>query len=65
MDVEQERDPRADDQALEEIRRLFARYRRIARHGAVMERDDDEAEDAAPLAASAGPSWQPARPRDR
>lgn len=28
-----------DEQALEEIRRLFARYRRIARHGMVTERD--------------------------
>jgi hypothetical protein len=29
-----------DEQALEEIRQLFARYRRIARHGMVTERDD-------------------------
>jgi hypothetical protein len=29
-----------DKQALEEIRQLFARYRRIARHGMVTERDD-------------------------
>jgi hypothetical protein len=27
-----------DEQALEEIRQLFARYRRIARHGMVSER---------------------------
>jgi hypothetical protein len=32
---------RSDDaQALEEIRELFARYRRIARHGVVAERDE-------------------------
>jgi hypothetical protein len=30
----------ADDQALEEIRQLFARYRRIARHGVVQEREE-------------------------
>lgn len=37
-----------DDQALEEIRRLFARYRRIARHGMVSERDEtaEEPEEA-------------------
>jgi hypothetical protein len=29
-----------DEQALEEIRQLFARYRRIARHGVVAERDE-------------------------
>jgi hypothetical protein len=29
-----------DEQALEEIRQLFARYRRIARHGMVAERDE-------------------------
>jgi hypothetical protein len=29
---------RDDEQALEEIRQLFARYRRIARHGMVSER---------------------------
>jgi hypothetical protein len=35
------RDTRRDDeQALEEIRRLFARYRQIARHGVVTERDE-------------------------
>ena len=33
---------RDDDQALEEIRRLFARYRRLARHETVRERDEDE-----------------------
>ena len=37
--LEQDRDTREDDsQALEEIRQLFARYRRIARHGVVAER---------------------------
>jgi hypothetical protein len=35
---------RDDDQALEEIRKLFARYRRLARHGVVRERDEDETE---------------------
>ena len=36
-----------DEQALEEIRQLFARYRRIARHGMVTERDErvDEREE--------------------
>jgi hypothetical protein len=34
---------RADEQAREEIRELFARYRRIARHGMVSERDDERA----------------------
>ena len=29
-----------DDQALEEIRQLFARYRQIARHGVVTERQE-------------------------
>jgi hypothetical protein len=29
-----------DAQALEEIRQLFARYRRIARHGVITERDE-------------------------
>jgi hypothetical protein len=29
-----------DEQALEEIRRLFERYRRVARHGMVTERDE-------------------------
>jgi hypothetical protein len=43
---ESDRDTASDDeQALEEIRQLFARYRRIARHGMVAERDD-AAEDA-------------------
>jgi hypothetical protein len=31
---------RNDDEALEEIRKLFARYRRIAKHGVVTERDE-------------------------
>jgi hypothetical protein len=38
---ERDRDTRGDDeQALEEIRQLFARYRQIARHGMVTERDE-------------------------
>jgi hypothetical protein len=38
---EQEPDTRRnDDQALEEIRQLFARYRRTPRHGQVTERDE-------------------------
>lgn len=41
---EPQRDTRRDDeQALEEIRRLFARYRRVARHGQVTERDEPRA----------------------
>jgi hypothetical protein len=41
MKLEPERDTRRDDQqALEEIRRLFARYRQIARHGQAAERDE-------------------------
>jgi hypothetical protein len=44
--------PQPDDrEALEEIRRLFARYRRIARRGMVTERDEPvEERDTAPLA---------------
>jgi hypothetical protein len=34
---------REDEQAREEIRALFARYRRLARHGAVRERDEQRA----------------------
>jgi hypothetical protein len=37
---EPDRDTRDDEEALEEIRLLFARYRRIARHGMVTERDE-------------------------
>jgi hypothetical protein len=38
---EPDRDTRGDDQlALEEIRRLLDRYRQIARHGRVAERDE-------------------------
>jgi hypothetical protein len=50
---EPDRDTRSDDeQALEDIRQLFARYRRITRHGMVTERDeaDEDAEAAAALA---------------
>jgi hypothetical protein len=37
--IEPDRDTRGDESlALEEIRQLFARYRRIARHGVVAER---------------------------
>jgi hypothetical protein len=40
---EPDRDTRGDDQlALEEIRRLFDRYREVARHGMVNERDELE-----------------------
>jgi hypothetical protein len=39
--TEPDRDQRHDEeQALEEIRLLFARYRRFARHGIVTERAD-------------------------
>jgi hypothetical protein len=52
-----------DEQALEEIRQLFARYRRMARHGMVTERDDT----AVPLSregdASAGPGTARSRGR--
>ena len=37
---ESETPKRDDREALEEIRQLFARYRRIARHGMVTERDE-------------------------
>ena len=39
---------REDEQALDEIRQLFARYRRLARHGMVAERTEttEDAEDA-------------------
>ena len=43
---------RDDEQALEEIRQLFARYRQVARHGMVTERDEtaEEPETAEALA---------------
>jgi hypothetical protein len=54
---EPDRDTRHDEQqALEDIRLLFARYRQIARHGMVTERDEhaelqaEEAKDAPALA---------------
>ena len=48
---ESESPKRDDREALEEIRRLFARYRRIARHGMVTERDEPaEERDTATLA---------------
>jgi hypothetical protein len=37
---EPDRETRGDEQALEEIRVLFARYRRKARHGMVAEHDE-------------------------
>jgi len=37
---ERDRDIRQDEEALQEIRLLFARYRRIARLGMVNERDE-------------------------
>jgi len=50
--VQESESPKRDDrEALEEIRRLFARYRRIARHGMVTERDEPaEERDTATLA---------------
>jgi hypothetical protein len=54
---EPDRDTRYDEQqALEEIRLLFARYRQMARHGMVTERDEhaelqaEESKDAPALA---------------
>jgi hypothetical protein len=38
--AEPDRDTRPDEEALEEIRLLFTRYRRIARHGMVTEHDE-------------------------
>jgi hypothetical protein len=40
---EPDRDTRDDEEALEEIRLLFARYRRMARHGMVTERVEQAA----------------------
>ena len=50
LDRDTERD---DEQALEEIRQLFARYRQIARHGRIAERGE-RAEDAEATRALAG-----------
>jgi hypothetical protein len=55
MEEDRDQEPEAgkggDEQALEEIRQLFARYRRIARHGMVTERDEPaEERDTASLA---------------
>jgi hypothetical protein len=51
---EPDRDTRRDDkQALEEIRKLFARYRRIARRRVVTERDEATKDDAGEPAARA------------
>jgi hypothetical protein len=52
-------EPRKDDQALEEIRRLFARYRQPRRFGQVAERDEppeDREQEAAPSDRPAGES---------
>ena len=47
---EPDREGRSDDeQALEEIRQLFARYRQIARHGIVTERNEPVEETEAAL----------------
>jgi hypothetical protein len=44
---EPDRETRTDEeQALEEIRQLFARYRQVGRHGIVRERAETPAEDA-------------------
>ena len=41
VERELDRDSQSDDeQALEEIRLLFARYRQVARHGVVTERNE-------------------------
>jgi hypothetical protein len=41
VERELDRDSQSDDeQALEEIRQLFARYRQVARHGVVTERNE-------------------------
>jgi hypothetical protein len=55
---EPDRDTRDDEQqALDEIRRLFARYRRVARHGMVTEPEEqaylrsEEPKDAPAVAA--------------
>jgi hypothetical protein len=53
--VDQEPDQQArreDEEAVDEIRRLFARYRRIARHGQVSERDEPRDEEPPPAGRS-------------
>jgi hypothetical protein len=47
---------RTDDEALEEIRELFARYRRIARHGVVAERVERPEKRAVALTSRVGHS---------
>jgi hypothetical protein len=43
VDSGPDRDSRSnEEQALEEIRRLFARYRQVARHGIVTEHDEPD-----------------------
>ena len=58
VEREPDRDTQSDDeQALEEIRQLFARYRQAARHGVVTERNEipetptDDVDEASALAA--------------
>ena len=54
---EPDRDIRRDDeQALEEIRRLFARYRQVARHGVVIERNESPETSADDVEAAPEPS---------
>ena len=46
VEREPDRDTQSEDeQALEEIRQLFARYRQVARHGIVAERNEAPADD--------------------
>jgi hypothetical protein len=57
--LDPDRDTRRDDeQALEELRRLFARDRQTARHGQVIERDE-------PVAARSGEPAAAARLSER
>lgn len=44
VERELDRDTRRDDKALEEIRRLFARYRDLARQAPVSEREEEREE---------------------
>ena len=44
VEREPDRDTRRDDQALEKIRRLFARCRDLARQAPVSERDEEREE---------------------
>jgi hypothetical protein len=59
MNPEPERDTRRDDsQALEEIRRLFTRYRQRARHGQMTD-PEESAEAPAPQPADGEASVRP------